>query len=125
MPHYCTNCSINWARLESHDCEGDESYDVCPICKTDTWLTDGKNEPAFIRSPLDRVIINPVTGEEYRRFQDHPVTVAEIIQTNYDAFYDRKQEREDEALELYQQALAAGMLEEEAKAIYRAKMAKG
>jgi hypothetical protein len=33
--------------------------------------------------------------------------------------------REDEALELYQQALAAGMLEEEAKEIYRAKIAKG
>ena len=125
MPHYCTNCQINWAQLESHDCDGDESYDVCPICKTDTWLIEGKNEPAFIRSPLDGVIINPVTGEEYRRFQKQPVTVGEIIQTNYDAFYDRKQEREDEALELYQQALAAGMLEEEAKEIYCAKMAKG
>lgn|SRR5574343_1286410 len=122
MPHYCTNCQINWSRLHSQDGEGDEQYEYCPICKSDTWLTEGRSEPAFIRSPLDGVIINPVTGEEYRRFQEHPVTVSEIIQTNYDAFYDRKQEREDEALELYHQALAAGMLEEEAKEIYITKM---
>lgn len=48
MPHYCTKCQINWSALETQDDqEGDEQYEFCPTCKTDTFLVDGKPGDAF------------------------------------------------------------------------------
>jgi len=127
MPHYCTNCGINWARLHSKDA-GDSMYEYCPICKTDSFLDAGKPGESFIKL-ITGEVISPKTGEQFKRFpevsieseqEDEPDFFTEHMDLN-----DERMNREDMALEMYQQALAAGMLEEEAKAIYRAKMAKG
>ena len=124
MATYCNNCGINWARLHSQDA-GDSMYEYCPICKTDSFLDDGKEGDAFIQL-IDGSVINPKTGEEYKRFPEVDIEKHDQPETiDFEEMYGERMNREDEALELYQQALAAGMLEEEAKAIYRAKMAKG
>ncbi len=52
---YCTNCSINWARLHSQDVE-DERYEFCPLCKTDMHLVEGKDETSYLCNPINNEI---------------------------------------------------------------------
>ena len=50
---YCTKCTINWLRLHTQDVEdGDETYEYCPMCKSDMFLTEGKDAPAYICCPI-------------------------------------------------------------------------
>lgn len=63
MPHYCTKCKINWAALyREDDTAGDESYDFCPVCKTDMFLADGLQGDSYILVPGGS-IINPLNHQ--------------------------------------------------------------
>ena len=65
---FCTKCNTNWSRLPNINNEAlDESYDFCPVCKTDEYLTDGREGQAFFYD-LQRGPVNTVTGEVKEKF---------------------------------------------------------
>ena len=61
---HCTKCNITWAKLGQYDDDnGDETYEFCPVCKTDMHLKVCDAETGFIMCPLNGEIINVVTRE--------------------------------------------------------------
>jgi len=63
MPHLCTNCGINWARLKTID-EGQDGYDVCPECYTDNYLEESEDPDTYIKYPLNGKVISVKTKKE-------------------------------------------------------------
>ncbi len=65
MKAFCTNCLTNWASLHSQT-EGDESYDYCPLCNTDSFLEEPKEGDAYMMCAITGKVINVTTGEQLR-----------------------------------------------------------
>lgn len=94
MRHFCNKCGNNWARLETCDDEhGDEQYDVCPICHTDSFLTEGKEGKAYMYCKITGNIIDVETGKT--RITE-PKTYTTYKPFDYGAFYKSLEEREAE-----------------------------
>lgn len=60
---YCSKCKRNWSKLPVQDEEGDEQYECCPICRTDTYLTDYSGGDTYIFCQITGEIINDRTGK--------------------------------------------------------------
>lgn len=53
MGYFCKCCNINWANLYGEDDEdNDESYDICPICKSDMSISYIENNDNLMWLPL-------------------------------------------------------------------------
>lgn len=107
MVVYCSKCKTNWAHPETQvDEDGEESYDVCPVCKTDSYLMDGIAGDTFIYCLLTGTISNAITkqavrppeapGKPYVRVNYRAIEAAAEIK-----HAQERQEIEDEALEKY------------------------
>ena len=60
---YCAACCTNWSSLPTMEGEeGDEWYEYCPVCRTDSFLIEGKDAPTFSFNPLTGEMIDDVTG---------------------------------------------------------------
>jgi hypothetical protein len=72
MGTFCNKCNNNWSQLwEDQDNERDETYEFCPLCKTDMFLTINYNKDNLVWLPL--CSINPIpssfkTEEEYNAY---------------------------------------------------------
>jgi uncharacterized Zn finger protein (UPF0148 family) len=64
MITYCSKCNTNWARLATYDGDDDEQVDVCPVCKTDSFLGDATGTEACIYCQITGRIVNPRSGHE-------------------------------------------------------------
>lgn len=65
MSHFCTKCNINWLTLYTVDAEDhDDQYEVCPRCRNDFYLTEGKEGEAFMMDAISGEIYNPLANEE-------------------------------------------------------------
>lgn len=53
MALYCTQCKNNWVSLWT-DCEneGDECVEYCPVCKTDSYITETEDYTNLVWKPL-------------------------------------------------------------------------
>lgn len=109
---FCTKCGYNWAALHTQDEEGDESYDACPLCKTDMFLEDFKTDKeAFILNIFNGDIKNITTGEMANPHSDY-IEYEEIQEPKpfdreaYEKMKDHKQALHDLALEEYQNVFA-------------------
>lgn len=98
---HCTKCGNNWAQLHSiADEANDELYEFCPVCRTDSFLTEGTG-PAYILT-IDNKIVNVATGKEL-------IKESEVIEQQqkepYYLIMQRKEremeQKENEALEAY------------------------
>src|SRR5882672_9786833 len=65
--YYCAACGINWASLIKTTDEGEnETCEVCPKCRDDTWLVANKKLPAYIMSPFSDKIIDFQTKQDMK-----------------------------------------------------------
>ncbi|MES3019079.1 MAG: hypothetical protein V4721_14935 [Bacteroidota bacterium] len=107
MSWFCTKCGNNWAALHSID-EGEESYEFCPLCRTDSFLVEGTGKGCYIT--LDNKIIDVATGKEVMK-EFKPTIVQE--REPYYLIMQRKeremQEREDRAMEAYHSLFESDM----------------
>jgi hypothetical protein len=102
MSVYCKRCKVNWAKPWSQSVEGsDESYDHCPICYTDAYLTDGKPGSTYVKCAITGEITNTKTGkvfhhtwEKKKRKQRRKVW----LETDQE-FNERREKWQDEWLE--------------------------
>lgn len=62
MIYFCSCCKTNWAQLWKSEGEGDEVYEVCPVCRTDFFLEEGNDIVAYCKSPITGVVFNAATG---------------------------------------------------------------
>ncbi|HEY4288219.1 MAG TPA: hypothetical protein VGN00_14040 [Puia sp.] len=125
-PSFCGGCGTNWAALLTADEEEeDESYQYCPLCRTDAHL-----EPVH-PGPLFR--FNPITGEtldEHGAPKIYPISDAPPIPSWFGSFDEMRyisekssrEEKENEALAAYHAALPNG--EGAAKYAYRTSLIK-
>ncbi len=99
MSWFCSKCGNNWAALHSID-EGEERYEFCPLCHTDSYLVEGSGE-AFIIT-LDNKIVSAKTGKQLVKESE---VIEPVEREPYYLIMQRKeremQEREDKALEAY------------------------
>lgn len=98
---YCTKCRTNWAALHSQDDDnGDESYDFCPVCKSDSFLQDFKeNEDAFLYS-LNGQKVNVKTG----RILKNAITLPLISRKTSSLPYNKEDwEKREEAKDIAQE----------------------
>lgn len=102
---HCSRCGTNWARLHTIDEEGDEQYDFCPVCKTDTHLEAAQPGPWFTFCPFTGQKIDVDTGKPGGIEISEPPGVAPYTGGfNPDRYYKRLAERhaiEDKAIDAY------------------------
>lgn len=111
--YYCGKCCINWGVLETQtDDAGDEQYEVCPACKTDSFLFDGEIGDRYIHFPLSGQIINMRTREELKTIKPVDIPVKKPRKPfNQEAWLKKREEREQKelnAIDAYQQAYEQG-----------------
>lgn len=63
MKAFCTNCLTNWAATYTQD-DGDESYDYCPLCNTDSYLEEAKDGDSYMMCAVTGKVINATTEKE-------------------------------------------------------------
>ena len=107
MIFHCSKCDINWARLRSMDGEGDEQYEVCPVCLTDMHLDEPTDIETFIQCQITGRIINSVTGEEKSVLVEYKHTPSKRITRAIKPYYNHR-ELELKAIENYQDAIIHG-----------------
>lgn len=103
MNHHCTKCGNNWAKLQSIEDE-DEVYEFCPVCKTDSFLTEGSGSSYILT--IDNKIVNVETGKELVKEYS---TVYEEREPYYLIMQRKEQEmelRENRALDAYHKLFA-------------------
>lgn len=101
MSHFCTKCGNNWARLHSIEDEvNDEAYEFCPVCRTDAFLTETVNGPAFIMN-MHGQIIDITSGKEVTKEVAQPLPAITTIGKSYSQLEAEREMREDKALEEY------------------------
>lgn len=116
---FCSKCGINWASLWSQD-ENDETYEFCPICKTDYYLEDPLDGPLYVFK-MFQGILNVDTGDPYVEPAKRSVFYRERKPFDYAAWYEKKELTEqirDKALDEYTAAIDAGKSQDEAEQIY-------
>jgi len=109
MPTTCTKCNINWERLwDQEDHDGEEVYEFCPICKTDTHLVAGKEDkPSYIRCGLTGRVMDAKTGEVIEVKDVRPAKKGrkkrrhKIWLETEEQFYERQQAEQDEWMSKY------------------------
>jgi hypothetical protein len=105
MITHCKKCDINWARLWSEDGEGDEQYEVCPVCKSDLNLESGTDIVSYIMCPITGRITDMETGELHPR-QAAPVKVytarkIKVWDESYEEFKNRQDKAQDDLIDRY------------------------
>lgn len=67
MAVLCKRCKINWEHLwKSDENGGDEVYEYCPVCNTDTHLQQiNDKSPSFFKCLITGVIKNAKTGDVF------------------------------------------------------------
>lgn len=101
---YCSKCGINWAALHIEDVDGDETYESCPLCKSDMYLGPGTDIVAYIKCPVSGRITNVETGQELN------TVPAKLVYTNpekkrvYDETYEDWKARDEAAEDAYVEA---------------------
>jgi hypothetical protein len=113
---YCTRCKICWHALwADFDSTGDESYEYCPQCMTDQHLDYHGAGDGLVKCRITGRIYNPRTDEDYKPATPlpRPTPRRKIWDETWQEFRDRKEKREDDLLDLYQQ-LRVTMSNEEA-----------
>lgn len=92
MKCYCTKCNINWSCLLPCDYEGEEQTEVCPVCLTDMFLTDGKDEPVYFMCAITAKVLSVETKKELERAT--PIITEPVyqpyIKPDYHAIADRE-----------------------------------
>jgi hypothetical protein len=103
MITFCKRCCINWARLHESDTDGDETYEVCPECRTSEYLDDATDFIGYLKCPITgriteagtgKLYVRPVTEKPRVRIQLKP---AVPVKTKHEI----REEIEDKALDLY------------------------
>jgi hypothetical protein len=102
MITYCSHCKINWASLWT-DCSGEDIVEFCPECKSDMFLEDGNDFVCYVKSPYDGSIREVGTNKELETKQKIRVKLEEIKvwDESWQEFELRKEQAEDEAIDLY------------------------
>lgn len=107
---YCTKCCINWANVETQDDEfRDESFECCPVCKSDMYLKDSIPGPRYLLHNFSGDIVNVETFERLTRPVAPPPNTKSKYYFNREAYEEAKNKREklqDMALDAYQRVYA-------------------
>lgn len=104
---FCTNCNINWASLTQENSR--HSVEVCPVCKSDSFLTDHKEGDSYLYSPISGVVYNSFTHTPLVRNVIASPVVKETKPFNREAFEKKEAERvelEMKAIDRYQEVFA-------------------
>jgi len=123
---FCMKCNINWASLHSQeDNDRDETYEYCPVCKNDMYLTDPVDGPAYIKNPVGPEIIDAETKEPLIRIVFNPNYLPLQPPTQFDreAYIKKMEESQafiDKAIEIYQQVFISRGKEAAEKAYFEA-----
>lgn len=123
MTHFCTKCGNNWAKLHSIDDEvNNEIYEFCPVCHTDSFLTDAIEGPLYFMTVTGQ-IIDTATGKELTKEVE---TVQQEEREPYHLIMQRRERemerKENEALEAYHRKFESNLTE--AKQAYKQIMSK-
>lgn len=101
MSCFCTKCGINWAALMTVDDEqNDESYEFCPVCRTDSFLTDAVDGPKYILSVTGK-LVDAATGKELEAIGQTVDPVKRYTYTDFLADEHRWQNKQTAAVEAY------------------------
>ena len=120
MTTLCTKCGNNWASLHSID-EGEERYEFCPVCRTDSFLVEGSGKGCYM--DLSNKIISVETGREL--VKEHEPTAIQEREPYYLIMQRKEREmeqREDRALEAYHSLFESDMTA--ARQAYKKEMSK-
>lgn len=108
---YCSRCRMNWASLWTEDDDNrDESYEFCPICKTDFFLEDPLDGPLYVSKMFDG-IVNVITGERYvipANRVGHYMRERKFDREKWEREKPFKEEHGLYAIDQYQKAFATG-----------------
>lgn len=93
----CSKCNINWASLLKiqHE-EIDEVHEVCPLCRSNSHITDANSLDAYIYHPMTGAVVNVDTDEPY-------VTPATVLPERLSRYETVKRENERDRKKKYMQ----------------------
>lgn len=104
MTCYCTKCGINWAELHSVDDEvNDETYQFCPVCRTDSFLVDAVDGPKYLQT-ITGQLIDVATGKPMEK--EYETVEPQKRRTYMDFLADEQewQDRQTRAIAAYHAA---------------------
>lgn len=100
MISFCSKCNINWSRLETIDGEGDEQYEVCPLCRSDVHLQEPTDFITYFRCGITGKVLNTDTKEELEK-ECPPLPPRKQYKKKPVESVEEREERELKAIDAY------------------------
>ncbi len=119
MITYCSNCHTNWSSLHTVEGDGEETYDVCPLCCTDWYLQPGADIVGKLYCPIiGKISLAGVVEDQKQPSRERVVSRVLVWDEPIEDFIERRNKADDEWLENKLAGLPATMEKVERKYHY-------